>query len=81
MRMGGTPTQRDRPWASSGPTIVERRRRRFRRSGAARRTPALGDLIRRIYEVALVCSHCGGPMKIIAFITERKAIRATWHRD
>jgi hypothetical protein len=41
---------------------------------AARRRWA--DLIRRIYEVdPLVCSNCGGPMKIIAFITERKAIR------
>jgi hypothetical protein len=44
------------------------------RRGARRRW---ADLIRRIYEVdLLVCSNCGGPMKIVAFITGRKAIRA-----
>jgi hypothetical protein len=40
---------------------------------AARRRWAL--LIRRIYEVdPLVCPRCGGPMRIIAFITEPKVI-------
>ena len=30
-----------------------------------------------IYEVdPLVCSNCGGQMKIVAFITDRKVIRA-----
>jgi len=61
---------------SSGPAIVasgEASDQAERR--AARRRWA--DLIRRIYEVdPLVCSNCGGPMKIVAFITGRKAIRA-----
>jgi hypothetical protein len=40
---------------------------------AARRRWA--QLIRRIYEVdPLVCPHCGGPMRIIAFITEPTVI-------
>ncbi len=44
---------------------------------AAPHAGAWADLIRRIYEVdPLVCSNCGGPMKIVAFITGRKAIRA-----
>lgn len=55
--------------ADSGDACEEAERRAARRRWA--------DLIRRIYEVdPLVCSNCGGPMKIIAFITERKAIRA-----
>jgi hypothetical protein len=38
---------------------------------------AANGLICRIYEVdPLVCSNCGGLMKIVAFITDRKAIRA-----
>lgn len=61
---------------SSGPAVVARgeasdqaERRVARRRWA--------DLIRRIYEVdPLVCSNCGGPMKIVAFVTGRKAIRA-----
>ena len=33
------------------------------------------ELIRRIYEVdPLVCPRCGGPMRIIAFITQPKII-------
>jgi hypothetical protein len=40
---------------------------------AARRRWAL--LIRRIYEIdPLVCPRCGGPMRIIAFITEPRVI-------
>ena len=54
---------------ASGDASDEAERRAARRRWA--------DLIRRIYEVdPLVCSNCGGPMKIVAFITDRKAIRA-----
>jgi hypothetical protein len=66
------PAPRSRQGRRSSPAekLPTKRKRR-----AARRRWA--DLIRRIYEVdPLVCSNCGGPMKIVAFITGRKAIRA-----
>jgi len=55
------------PPAASEPDSAERK--------AARKRWA--NLLRHIYEVdPLVCPRCGGMMKIIAFITEPRVIRA-----
>jgi transposase len=48
--------------------LVEEKLRRIRSKGWA-------EMIRKVYEVdPMVCPECGGPMKVIAFITDYQAI-------
>ena len=71
---GGSPAEAG--VATRGPQRLPRRDRSTpaERKAAGKRW---ANLIRHIYEVdPLVCPRCGGAMKIISFITERRVIRA-----
>jgi hypothetical protein len=43
-------------------------------SPAARWKKSWAELLRLVFEVSLACPHCGGEMKIVAFITGSEPI-------
>ena len=83
MGIEGVSVEQDGPTSSSSSAPGSRQQQSNQRTGDGQSAaPSLAVycwamLLARIYDVLpLLCRRCGGPVKIIAFVTERESVRS-----